>query len=259
MTGEVMRYINRLFERHARRMRNIVSRGVVSLVSDGLKMQENQIRLLDGEIIDGAERAQQYGFTSHPQNGAECFVVFAGAAREHPIILSVDDRRYRFKSHQPGEVRIYTDEGDYILLKRDNTIEIKTKHLIVNAEEDVEINTKKYTLNAENVEINASDHYEVNAGDIDLNAPEIDLNAPIRIGLNTPALVTAPEYSTGTATLHWNIEHIGNYDQIGDYTQEGSQTSTGDQTAGGVSQMHHVHTEVAEGDDVSGEPEKGDD
>lgn len=149
MTDEIMRFIARLFEKHARRMRNIVSRGEVSMVQDGFKMQTNQIRLLDGELIDGAERAQQYGFTSHPQNGAECFVAFAGADRAHPIILSVDDRRYRIKSSKPGEVVIYTDEGDQIALKRDNTIEVATKHFIVKAEEDVTIETKVFTLAAE--------------------------------------------------------------------------------------------------------------
>ena len=81
MDRETQRYIERLFEKHARKMRNIVARGEVAMVQDGPKMQTNQIKLLDGELIDGAERAQQYGFTSHPQSGAECFVVFAGAGR----------------------------------------------------------------------------------------------------------------------------------------------------------------------------------
>lgn len=149
MNPELLRYIHRLFEKHARRMRNIVSRGVVSMVGDDAKMQTNQVKILDGELIDGAERAQQYGFTSHPQNGAECFVVFAGADRAHPIILAVDDRRYRVTGNKPGEVVIYTDEGDTIALKRDNTIEVTTKHFIVKAEDDVTIETKVFSLKAE--------------------------------------------------------------------------------------------------------------
>lgn len=148
MDAEVLRYINRLFAQHARKMRNMVARGVVKMVGDGTKMQTSQIALLDGELIDGAERPQQYGFSSHPQAGAECFVVFAGADRAHPLVLSVDDRRYRVQASAPGEVVIYTDEGDTITLKRNNTIEFSTKHLMIKAEEDVQIETKTFSLQA---------------------------------------------------------------------------------------------------------------
>ena len=148
MDQETKRYIDRLFARQARKMRNIVARGVVEMVGDGAKMQTNQISLLDGEMVDGAERVQQYGYSSHPQAGAECFVVFAGAGREHALIFSVDDRRYRVKGSAAGEVVIYTDEGDTIHLKRGNKIEVTTKHYVVKAEEDVAIETKRFTLQA---------------------------------------------------------------------------------------------------------------
>lgn len=230
MTDEIMCFIVRLFEKHARKMRNIVSRGEVSMVQDGPKMQTNQIKLLDGELIDGAERAQQYGFTSHPQNGAECFVVFAGADRAHPIILSVDDRRYRPKDHKPGEVRIYTDEGDYILLKRDNTIEVKTKHLIVNADEDVTVNTKVATVNAET--------------SVTVETAEYNLKADLlNWEIGAWSVKSRDGEGTVTATVKMNLE------------QDGYHNSTGDQKAGSISQMHHVHTNTQPGGGTSGEPQ----
>ena len=61
----------RLLERLSRRMRNIVARGVISLVRDAHKWQSTQLELLDGEVLDDAERAQQYGFSSVPHAGAE--------------------------------------------------------------------------------------------------------------------------------------------------------------------------------------------
>lgn len=224
MNQEILRYIQRLFAHHARKMRNMVARGVVNMVQDELKMQANQVQLLDGEVIEGAERAQQYGFTSHPLEGAECFVVFADGAREHPIILSVDDRRYRFKSHEPGEVRVYTDEGDYILLKRDNTIEIHTKHLVINAEEDVTTNTKKHTINCETHTVNASQ----------------------RVGVITPALGVECDEEEGKTKATFR----------GDLEQDGYHTSTGDQVAGGVSQINHPHRDAG-GTGPSGPPIKG--
>jgi len=149
MNAEIKRYIDRQIAHLARKMRNIVARGVVAMVDDGKKMQGLQISLLDGELIDNAERPQQYGFSAHPQKGAECFVVFAGANREHPLVLSVDDRRYRFKGGEEGEVIIYSDEGDAIHLKRGNIVEIKTKHLVIKAEDDALIESKAITLRGE--------------------------------------------------------------------------------------------------------------
>lgn len=149
MNREIMRFIERQFARQARKMRNIVARGVVALVQDGLKMQGIQIKLLDGELIDGAEHPQPYGFSSHAHPGAEVFVAFCGADGAHPLVLCVDDRRYRFKGDQPGEVRMYSDEGDYIHFSRGNIVEIKTKHLVANVEEDATINTRAAVINAE--------------------------------------------------------------------------------------------------------------
>lgn len=148
MTDEDMRHIERLLARHARAQRNGFARGVLNLSGDGHKMQSSQVELLDGEIVDGAERAQNYGVTSHPQPGAEVFVAFVGSDRGHAIVLAVDDRRYRVQSLAPGEVCIYTDEGDTITLKRDRKIEVRTLHLDVEAVEDVAYRTKKFSVEA---------------------------------------------------------------------------------------------------------------
>ena len=131
----------RLLERLSRRMRNIVARGVISLVRDAHKWQSTQLELLDGEVLDDAERAQQYGFSSVPHAGAEAVVLFVGADRSHPVVLAVDDRRYRVQALKNGEVVIYTDEGDRIHLKRERTIEVTTRHFVVKAEDDVQVET----------------------------------------------------------------------------------------------------------------------
>lgn len=139
----------RLLERLSRRMRNIVARGVISLVRDAHKWQSTQLELLDGEVLDDAERAQQYGFSSVPHAGAEAVVLFVGADRSHPVVLAVDDRRYRVQALKDGEVVIYTDEGDRIHLKRERTIEVTTRHFVVKAEDDVRIETKNFSVQVE--------------------------------------------------------------------------------------------------------------
>ena len=44
----------------------MVSRAVIKMVDDSLKMQGVQISLLAGEVAEKVERFQEYGFTSHP-------------------------------------------------------------------------------------------------------------------------------------------------------------------------------------------------
>lgn len=111
-----------------RRLQLLVGRGVLALINDSEDLQELQIRVLAGETHDGVERFQQYGFTSHPFPGAEHVTLFMGGNREHGLTLAVDDRRYRLKSIEPGEVALYTDEdqgdGHRIHLKRGNEIHL---------------------------------------------------------------------------------------------------------------------------------------
>lgn len=131
-----------------RSLRGMVARVVVRMVNDGPKMQELQVGLLADELADGVERFQNYGFTSHPHPGAEGVAVFVGGDRAHGVVIAVDDRRYRLAALQPGEVAIYTDEGDAIHLMRDRTIRVTTLHLHVQAEEDVTMATRRFDVTA---------------------------------------------------------------------------------------------------------------
>lgn len=119
----MIRTINKLTAPLARRVRLMVGRGVVSLVKDSLKMQGLQVTLLSGEVRD-LERFQDYGFTSVPHPGAEVAAVFVDGNRNHGLAICVDDRRYRLARLKNGEVAIYTDEGDKIVLKRGGIVEM---------------------------------------------------------------------------------------------------------------------------------------
>lgn len=119
----------------------VIGRAVLLAISDGAKRQLIQFEALKDEIKDSVERMQQYGFTSVPHPGAQVLFVALGGNRDHPVAVSVDDPRFRKKDMQPGEVAIYTDEGDYILLKRGRTIEIETTNLVVKASESARFET----------------------------------------------------------------------------------------------------------------------
>ncbi len=99
------------------RVMMMFGRGVLRSVNDSNGRQQLQVELLKGELRDGVEHMQNYGFTSHPRGG-DVAVAFIGGNREQGIVLVVDDRRYRI-SLEPGEVAIYDDQGNKIELLRE--------------------------------------------------------------------------------------------------------------------------------------------
>lgn len=122
-----------------RAINNLVGRAVVRMVDDNAKMQALQIEVLKGEVRDLVQRFQNYGFTSNPPVGAEALAVFIGGDRSHPIVVAVDDRRFRKKGLATGEVAVYTRFGDSILLKTDGTIEITASSTVKLTAPDIEI------------------------------------------------------------------------------------------------------------------------
>jgi len=131
------------------RVMNMTCRGVVSSSDDGEGVQQTQLSLLHEEGKVAVERFQNYGFSGNAPVESEALVVFIGGGRDHGVVVAVDDRQSRFTGLAPGEVAIYTNEGDSIVLKRGNTVEITTKKLIVNAEELVSIKVDSGTVEIE--------------------------------------------------------------------------------------------------------------
>jgi len=125
----MMRLIEKMLAPVKRRLRLMVTRGVVKLTDDGQLMQELQVTALADEVLDGVEHIQQYGFTAHPHPEADCLILNVGANRSHPIVIAVDDRRYRLHLAE-GEVALYDDQGQKIVLYRDR-IEVEAPKVVV--------------------------------------------------------------------------------------------------------------------------------
>lgn len=122
-------------------IRNLLSRGVIKLVNSAAKCQLVQIEMLGGELKDDVEHLEPYGFTSCPHAGAEHVAVFPDGDKSHGVVLIVADRRYRLKGLAAGEVALYTDEGDRIVLRRGRRIEVKTLTLEVEAKTKARFDT----------------------------------------------------------------------------------------------------------------------
>ncbi|AGC43251.1 phage assembly protein [Myxococcus stipitatus DSM 14675] len=112
---------------------NVVARGFLRRANDTGRLQTLQVDVGAGETRE-VERFQNYGFTSVPPAGAEAAVVFVGGRRDHGIAVAVDDRRCRLAGLEQGEVAVYTDQGDKVVIKRGGVIEISaTTKVVINA------------------------------------------------------------------------------------------------------------------------------
>ena len=113
-----MTELARLIAPYARRLSNMMARGTVTLVNAATKLQSLQLRLLAGETKDQVEYLEPYGLTSNPNPGAECLALFLDGDRSHGVVICVADRRYRLKNLATGEVALYDDQGQSIILQR---------------------------------------------------------------------------------------------------------------------------------------------
>lgn len=114
--------IDKLMAPLRRRVRLMVSRCVLSALSDANGIQGSKVKLLSDEVRDGVERMQNYGYTSVPLPGAEGVMVCVSGNRDHGIVIVMDDRRYRLKGLQAGEVALYDDLQQKIHLTRNGIL-----------------------------------------------------------------------------------------------------------------------------------------
>ncbi|MGE0487321.1 MAG: phage baseplate assembly protein V [Gammaproteobacteria bacterium] len=133
-----MNPVARLVEPLKRRVRLMVSRGVLRLVDDARKVQEAQVGLLRDEVVSGVERFQEYGLTSVPLPGCEGVLVFVGGSRGHGLLVATDDRRYRPTALEPGEVMIYDHLGKFVHLRANGDVHVSAGRVVIDA--DVVIN-----------------------------------------------------------------------------------------------------------------------
>lgn len=229
---ELMRIINKVLQPVHRKLRLMVTRGVVQLVDPSTMLQQLQLKAIGGELLDAIEHWEPYGYTSRPHPGAEALLLSVGGDRDHAVAVSVADRRFRLKNLAKGEVALYTDEGDVIHFKRGN-------HIYIDA-------LSKITAKASNVDIIASTQANVTSPLVNVIAStKITLDAPtteLTGVLNVAGLITAQGGLAITGGAGASVE--------GDIAITG-----GDVSADGLSFKTHVHGGVATGTDTTGAPQ----
>ena len=206
-----------------RRIGLLLSRGLGWMSDSSTPLQTLQIELLKGEVLDGIEHLEPYGFTARPLAGYHPLAASLGGNRDHTVVLVTTDRRYRKKDLATGEVALYTDEGDYILLKRGRIVEV------------------------------------VAGAKMKVTAPDVEVIASTKVMLTTPLVECSTDLKVnGTATVIGAIIGQGGLAVSGGggATVAGNMAiSGGNVTADGISLKTHVHGGVQAGSGLTAAPQ----
>lgn len=103
-------------------LRNLISRAVITVVDSARKCQSVGVKMIAGDQKQYVEHLEPYGFTSAAQNGAEGVALFPAGDRSHGVVVVVADRRYRLKGLKRGEVALYDDQGQSVVLTRSGIV-----------------------------------------------------------------------------------------------------------------------------------------
>lgn len=115
-----------LIEKLKRSVSLIIGRAVIrSIKSDnGLKAD---IALIAGEKHSGVPFFQHYGITSKPNKDSEAVVLFIGGSRDNGICIASQGDPSKIPSVEDGEVCLFSEFGQKILLKKDGSIVLTPK------------------------------------------------------------------------------------------------------------------------------------
>lgn len=200
-------------------------RGVLTLVKAAGAVQLVQLDGLAGEQLQDNELFQHYGYTSNPPAGTMAIVLPIGGKTSHGVIIATEHGSYRLKNLKSGEVAIYSDEGDSVILKRGRLIEATTQ---------------TFRLNTQVMEVNASTK-------IDFNTPMVTCSEQAtiqhRLTGNGSLTITNASGTGGSSSFTGGISQTG-----------GSYTSDTDVVANGISLHGHHHTNTQPGLGNSGDP-----
>jgi phage baseplate assembly protein V len=104
------------------RLQLAFGRALVTATDESGGLELLQIRLGKDETRDRTPRFAEYGFASSPKAGARAIAIFMAGDRSNGAVIATDDPRYRPVGLQAGEVAIYDDQGQTILISRSGIV-----------------------------------------------------------------------------------------------------------------------------------------
>lgn len=199
-------------------LRGLLGRGVVESVDDTPMMRTVQAEFLPGDVREGLEHFEPYGFTSRVKEGAEAIGAFFNGDRSHGVVLVTADRRFRLHVEE-GEVAVFDDQGQKVVLKRDGILVETPKNLTATV--------------GGNAVATVSGTTTLKSGAVTIDATSVHI--------------------TGTLSVDGHISGTGGLAVSGGTgaAVTGSITATGDIHAGSISLQGHTHTEMGDGAETS--------
>lgn len=199
-------------------LRGLLGRGVVESVDDTPMMRTIQAEFLPGDVREGLEHFEPYGFTSRVKQGAEAIGAFFNGDRSHGVVLVTADRRFRLHVEE-GEVAVFDDQGQKVVLKRDGILVETPKNLTATV--------------GGNTVATVSGTTTLKSGAVTIDAPSVHI--------------------TGTLAVDGHISGTGGLAVSGGSgaAVAGSITATDDIQAGSISLQGHTHTEMGDGAETS--------
>ncbi len=86
------------------------------LTDSSTPMQTLQVEVTDGEVKDGVEHYEPFGFTSNPPEGSDGLIAFIGGDRSNAVVICMAGRGNRITGLAAGDVAIYNQGGAVIKL-----------------------------------------------------------------------------------------------------------------------------------------------
>ena len=115
---------------------NMIARAIVRLIGDDGTRQSAQLEVTAGEYLDDVPRIQNYGLTSVPPvDGTDAIVLFLNGDRNEGITIAMENRQFRLKGLESGEVALFDDLGNVVKLGRDQLEVAAVTKLIATAPE----------------------------------------------------------------------------------------------------------------------------
>lgn len=230
----------------------MLGRGVLRLTNEEPRMRTLQSEFMAGDVRDGMEHFEPYGYTSRAHPGAEVVAGFFQGDRSHGVVLVTADRRYRLHVEE-GEVAIFDDLDQKVHLKRDR-IEVRTP-----------LNFTGYVGGDADIEVVGNVRSSVGGSvDASVDGPvTLDAKSTLTATVADTSSITCPTINitsdavsiTGTLKVGGLITGNGGIvvsggsgaTVTGSFTLNGGLTASDDVVASGISLVNHTHIEKGDG------------
>jgi phage gp45-like len=112
-------------ERLSRRVLTMIAPARISATDDTGNIHSAQIGISSTpEIIDKVPVTHYYGFHTNVPANTDAIVIFGNGDRSRPVIVGHNNIKARPKNFKPGEVALFTDEGDTLKFSRQQAVSL---------------------------------------------------------------------------------------------------------------------------------------